>query len=70
MIVFKQRSFRHDERTEQVELTGDALTEPVNGYLRPLNRQLMPQNFQIQFSYLHSNVIICIDVHLNSNVVV
>ena len=35
----------------------------VNGYLRPWNRQLMPWNFQIQYSYLHSNVIMCIDVH-------
>ena len=32
-------------------------------YLRPLNRQLMPWNFQIQYSYLHSNVIMSIDVH-------
>jgi hypothetical protein len=28
----------------------------VNRYLRPLNRQLMSWNFQIQYSYLHSNV--------------
>ena len=28
--------------------------------IKPLNRQLMPWNFQIQFSYLHSNVIMCI----------
>ena len=25
-----------------IEFSGDALAEPVNGYLRPLNRQLMP----------------------------
>jgi hypothetical protein len=34
----------------QIEFTGDAVAEPVNGYLRPLNRQLMPWNFQIQYS--------------------
>jgi hypothetical protein len=28
--------------------------------ITPLNRQLMPWNIQIQFSYLHSNVIMCI----------
>ena len=47
----------------QIEFTGDAVAEPVNGYLRPLNRQLMPWNFQIQYSYLHSNVFMCIDVY-------
>jgi hypothetical protein len=26
----------------QMEFTDDAIAEPVNGYLRPLNRQLMP----------------------------
>ena len=26
----------------EVEFTGDALAEPLNRYLRPLNRQLMP----------------------------
>ena len=26
----------------QIEFTGDAIVEPVNVYLRPLNRQLMP----------------------------
>jgi hypothetical protein len=31
----------------QMEFTDDAIAEPVNGYLRPLNRQLMPWNFQI-----------------------
>jgi hypothetical protein len=31
--------------------------------ITPLNRQLMPWNFQIQYSYLHSNVIMCIDVY-------
>jgi hypothetical protein len=37
----------------QIQFTGDALTEPVSGYLRALNRQLMPRpwNFQIQYSY-------------------
>jgi hypothetical protein len=25
----------------QIEFTDDALAEPLNGYLRPLNRQLM-----------------------------
>jgi hypothetical protein len=34
-----------------------ALAEPVNGYLLPLNRQLMLWNYLIQYSYLHSNVI-------------
>ena len=29
------------------------------GYLRPSNRKLMLWNFQIQYSYLHSNVTIC-----------
>ena len=28
--------------------------------ITPLNRQLMPWNFQIQYMYLHSNVIMCI----------
>jgi hypothetical protein len=28
--------------------------------ITPLNRQLMPLNFQIQYSYLHSDVIMCI----------
>jgi hypothetical protein len=32
-------------------------------YLRPSNRQLMQWNFQIQYSYLHSNVIMCVDVY-------
>jgi hypothetical protein len=31
-------------------------------HVRPLNRQLIPLNFQIQHSYLHFNVIMCIDV--------
>jgi hypothetical protein len=44
----------------QIEFTGDTSAEPVNGYLQPLNRQLMPWNCQIQYSYLHSNVIMCI----------
>ena len=44
----------------QIEFTGDALAEPVNGYLRPLNLQLMSWNCQIQYSYLHSNVIMFI----------
>jgi hypothetical protein len=35
----------------------------VNGYSRSLNRQLISRNFQIQYSYLHSNVIMCIDVY-------
>jgi hypothetical protein len=52
----------------QIELTGDALAEPVNGYLRQLNRQLMPWNFQIQYSYLHSNVIMCIATFWQDNV--
>ena len=39
------------------------LGKPVNGYVRPLNRQLMPRNVQIQCSYLHSNVIMYIDVY-------
>jgi hypothetical protein len=26
--------------------------EPVNKYLRPLNRQMMPWNFQLQYSYI------------------
>jgi hypothetical protein len=47
----------------QIKFTGDALAESVNGYLRPLNPQLMPWNFQIQYSYLHCNVIMCIDVY-------
>jgi len=25
----------------QIEFTGDALAEPVNGYLRPLNRPIL-----------------------------
>jgi hypothetical protein len=29
----------------QIEFTGNALAEPVNGYLRPLNWQLMPWNY-------------------------
>jgi hypothetical protein len=33
--------------------------------ITPLNRQLMPWNFQIQYSYLHSNVIMCIVTLLN-----
>jgi hypothetical protein len=41
----------------QIEFTGDVLAEPVNGYLLLLNRQLIPWNFQIQYSYLHSTVI-------------
>ena len=41
------------------------LAAPVNGYLRPWNRQLMPWNFQMLYSYLHSNVIMCIDVYCN-----
>ena len=52
----------------QIEFTGDALSEPVNGYLRPLNPQLLPWNFQIQNSYLHSNVIMCIDVYWQDDV--
>jgi hypothetical protein len=28
-----------------------------------LNQQLMPWNFQIEYSYLHSDVIMCIDVY-------
>jgi hypothetical protein len=44
----------------QIEFTSDAIADPVNGYLRPSNRKLMPWNFQIQYSYLHSNVIMCI----------
>jgi len=31
--------------------------------ITPLNRQLMLYNFKIQYSYLHSNVIMCIDVY-------
>ena len=46
----------------QIEYTGDATAEPVNEYLRPLNRQLMPWNCQLQYNYLHSNVIMCIDM--------
>jgi hypothetical protein len=46
----------------QIEFTGDVITEPVNGYLWPLNRHLMPWNFQIQYSYFHSNVIMGIDL--------
>jgi hypothetical protein len=42
----------------QIKFTGDTLAEPVNGYLRPSNQQLMPWNFQIQYSYLHSNAIL------------
>jgi hypothetical protein len=37
------------------DLTGDALAKPVNKYLRPLHRPLMPRNFQIQYSYLYSS---------------
>ena len=48
----------------QTEFTGDALAEPVNRYLQSCNRQLMPWNFQIQYRYLHFNVIMCrIDVY-------
>jgi hypothetical protein len=32
--------------------------------ITPLNRQLMMGNFQIPYSYLHSNVIMCIDVYI------
>jgi hypothetical protein len=32
------------------------------GYLRPSNRKLMLWNFQIQYSYLHSNVTMCIAI--------
>ena len=35
----------------------------VNGYLRHVNRQLMPWNFQIQYSYLHSNAILNIKMY-------
>ena len=41
----------------------NALAEPVNGYLRPSNQQLMPWNFQIQYSYLHSNAILNIKMY-------
>jgi hypothetical protein len=36
--------------------------------MTPLNRQLVPWNFHIQYSYLHSNVIMCngINCQLNS----
>ena len=51
----------------QIELSGDALTEPLNGYLWPWNRQLMPLNFLIQCSYLHSNIIMCI--YLNFHII-
>ena len=47
----------------QIEFTCDALAEPVNWYLRPWNRQMMTWNFQMQYSYLHSNVIMCIYVY-------
>jgi len=40
------------------DLTGDALAEPVNKYLRPLHRPLLPCNFQIQYSYLYYNAIL------------
>ena len=47
----------------QIEFTDDALAGSVSGYLRPLNRQLMPWNLQIQYSYLYCNGIMCIDVY-------
>ena len=47
----------------QIEFTGDAVAEPVNGYLRPLNIKFMPWNFQIQYSYIHSNVNMSKDVY-------
>jgi hypothetical protein len=52
----------------QIEFTGDLLAEPVNGYYRPLNPQLMHWNFQIKYSYLHSNVIMCIYVYWQDDV--
>jgi hypothetical protein len=39
------------------------VTNWVYGHLRPINRQLMLWHFQIQYSYLHSNVIMSIDVY-------
>ena len=47
------------------------LTDDISGIstgivtvkITPLNRQLMMGNFQIPYSYLHSNVIMCIDVY-------
>jgi hypothetical protein len=45
------------------EFTGDAIAEPVNGYLWSWNLQLMPWYSQIQYSYLHCNVIMCIDMY-------
>jgi hypothetical protein len=41
-IVFENFTASIGDLWSQIEFTGDALAEPVNGYLRPLNRQLMP----------------------------
>jgi hypothetical protein len=41
-IVFENFTASMEIRWSKLEFTGDALAEPVNGYLRPLNRQLMP----------------------------
>jgi hypothetical protein len=35
------------------------LAEPVNGHLRPLNRQVMPWNFQILYKYILLVRLIC-----------
>ena len=40
------------------------LAEPVNGHLRPLNRQVMPWNFQILYKYILLVRLICVKYRL------
>ena len=51
----------------QIEFTSDAIADPVNVYLRPSNRKLRPWNFQIQYSYLHSNAMLNIKMYSSLN---
>jgi hypothetical protein len=51
-IIFENITHPFELWWSQIEFTGDVL-----------NRQLLPWSFQIQFSYFHSNVFMCIGVH-------